>query len=337
MQYVIWLRAVAALLIVNSHLENQHLVHYAAVDGLLGNSLFFFLAGLGLVASERNSRRGFPDWYGRRLSRIVPSVVLAILVLDYLPHQGWRSWGPFDYLRNFLAPPGFTFVEQILALYVPFFLVQRLGGRRGNGVILGLSLVVMLLVPAFGERAALFHPFHWLYYFQMMLFGAWVAWRDVPVRAVTPRLIGLFLITGLAYGAVKLATSRPSFAEWYPVLHLMVFPLIFCWVQVFQAEGLARFVDRQRWLRWTLGLVGGLTLEIYLVHYAVRDSPIVARLPFPANIAVILIGSVVLAIPLARGADWVRAILKVGSKSLTQASPGFESPKGVKVHLEKGS
>ena len=306
MQYVTWLRALAALLIVNSHLEGQHLIPQAAVDGLLGNSLFFFLAGLSLVASERNSRRSFPDWYGRRLIRIVPSVVVAILVLDFLPGRGWRTWSILDYPRNFLAPPGFTFIEQILALYVPFFLVQRIGGRRGNAWVLGALIVGMLIVPALGARSLLYHPFHWLYYFVMMLFGAWVGWRGLPPSPVGPRtLVGLG-IAGLAYGIAKLATSRPLFAEWYPLLHLLVIPLIYGLIRLSAAESLARFVARNRWLEGSMTLVGGLTLEIYLVHYAVRDSPIVARMGFPANIIAILVGSVALAIPLSKAADGVR-------------------------------
>jgi peptidoglycan/LPS O-acetylase OafA/YrhL len=304
--YVNWLRAIAAVLIVNSHLETQYPISQAAVDGLLGNSIFFFLAGLGLVASERNSQRSFADWYGRRLVRIVPSVLLAVLVIYYLPEKGWNAWSAIDYFQNIVVPPRYRFVQQILVFYVPFFLVQRLGGRRGNAWVFGLLLVAMLIAPAFGDRSVMFHPFHWLSHFTMMLFGAWMGWRDEPTPVVTPRLLGGFAVSALAYGLTKLATAQPLFTEWYPLLHLLVFPLIFLGVQVIQAEAIARFVDRHPRFNWTIGLVGGLTLEIYLVHYAVLDSSIVARLAFPANIAVIMAGTVLLAIPLAWGAEGVR-------------------------------
>ena len=312
--HVTWLRAFAALLIVNSHLEAQYPIHQAAVDGLLGNSLFFFLAGLGLVASERQSRRGFFDWYGRRLSRILPSVVLLILVVVYLPQRAWLRWSLLETLRHFLAPPGYEFVEQILLLYIPFFVVQRLGGQRGNAWVLASSLVLMLAFPAFGKRASLFHPFHWLYYFQMMLLGAWVGWRDQPARPLNRPFLVLFALTGVTYSVAKFATSRPAFSEWYPLLNLLVFPLVLMLVRIFQSQRLARLVERQRWLAATLGLVGGLTLEIYLVHYVVLRSPIVARLPFPANVAFIFVGSLALAIPLAHAAEWLRRALRWGSQ-----------------------
>lgn len=306
------LRALAALLIINSHLESCYPIRQAAVDGLVGNSLFFLLAGLGLVASERRSRRSFPEWYGRRLVRILPSVALAVLLFYYLPNRGWATWSAADYARNFFIPPAFEFVRQILVLYIPFFVIQRLGGARANQAVLVASLLATAAVPWLGDRAATIHPYHWLYYFQMMLFGAWIGWRPGPTRRIEPAEVAAFAGLSLAYAAAKLAASRDDLAGWYFVPHLLLFPLLYLLIRLSGSETLARLLAGNRRLAATIGLIGGVTLELYLVHYMVLDSPVVGRLPFPLNVAAIFAGSLVLALGLAwlvdrarRGAGWL--------------------------------
>ena len=97
--------------------------------------------------------------------------------------------------------------------------------------------------------------------------------------------------------------------------------MIYLLVRASRSEALARFLDGRSWLNRSLTIVGGLTLEIYLVHYAVRDSAIVARLPFPANILAIFLGSVALAYPLSRGADWVRGSIGLVAEFLKVRRP----------------
>lgn len=54
------LMGLAAVLIANSHLESLYPKHWMAADGLLGNTIFFVLAGYGIIFSQR--RRSNSSW-----------------------------------------------------------------------------------------------------------------------------------------------------------------------------------------------------------------------------------------------------------------------------------
>jgi peptidoglycan/LPS O-acetylase OafA/YrhL len=69
--------ALAAWIIVNSHLEQFYPYRWLAADGLLGNTMFFFLSGFGVQSSLLRSRQEFTGFAIRRIVRLYPSVVLA--------------------------------------------------------------------------------------------------------------------------------------------------------------------------------------------------------------------------------------------------------------------
>jgi len=68
----VFLRFIAIVLIVNSHLDLYYPVSQLGTGGTIGNSFFFMLSGFGLLLSQRKSARGFIIWYVRRLIRIYP-------------------------------------------------------------------------------------------------------------------------------------------------------------------------------------------------------------------------------------------------------------------------
>ena len=52
------LRVLAIVLIANSHLEDLYPFRPLAADGLIGNSLFFMLSGLGITLALGGGRTG---------------------------------------------------------------------------------------------------------------------------------------------------------------------------------------------------------------------------------------------------------------------------------------
>src|SRR5690242_5605616 len=108
------LMAVAALLVANSHLELFYPRAWLAGDGLIGNSLFFFLAGYGLARSESTRSRGFVSWMCRRTIRILPSLLIVMGVFAVLIDREWRSWhGVLAWVSECLWPTRFTFVQMV--------------------------------------------------------------------------------------------------------------------------------------------------------------------------------------------------------------------------------
>lgn len=117
------LKAAAALLIINSHLEAFYSRPYLSADGLLGNTIFFFTTGFTLAGSLdlRPSER-LPVFVWKRLSRLYPAVWIVMLLLPSHP----VPWGePSGIFHAFGYPTYFTFVAVVLPMYPVYFLVWR--------------------------------------------------------------------------------------------------------------------------------------------------------------------------------------------------------------------
>jgi peptidoglycan/LPS O-acetylase OafA/YrhL len=304
------LRALAALLIANSHIEAYYPVPQLAADGLLGDALFFFLSGYGLVRSDRNQARGFRDWYARRWARIYPSVLLALLG-EYLLHAGWRDWAWTDYVLNFGLGLRYVFVTQILAYYVVFYALMRRGGTRWLGRLVGLLLVPLGLLGLLGTRFETTHAVHLLFYFQAMLLGGWLGGRDGAVEpAGAWRLAALAALLTLYAGArAAVATGRLE-GGFGVVPHLLLLPMLGLLLGVARSRPIADGLLSRPWASWLIGLVGGSSLELYLVHYQLMVVPEIAALAFPANVLVFVVLSIALARLLAVTAAGLRGLAR---------------------------
>jgi peptidoglycan/LPS O-acetylase OafA/YrhL len=137
------LLALAALLITNSHLERFYPSRLFAGDGLLGNSIFFMVAGMGVTLSALGRQRSFPDYYWRRIVRIYPTVILVVTIFILGLGGKWREWGWRDYLATYLFPTPWAFVAHIMVYYVVLYPFLRAPSKRVFGWML------LLLVPMF--------------------------------------------------------------------------------------------------------------------------------------------------------------------------------------------
>ena len=80
----------ACALIVNSHLEPFYPLSYLAADGLLGNSLFFFMSGFGIQSSALSHAKSFKDYALRRILRLYPSVIICMVIFDLLINRNFH-------------------------------------------------------------------------------------------------------------------------------------------------------------------------------------------------------------------------------------------------------
>ncbi|MFM7590500.1 MAG: acyltransferase family protein, partial [Isosphaeraceae bacterium] len=97
-------RCLAALLIANSHLSDYYPIPQLAGDGLLGNSLFFLLSGYGLAKGDAHARRRPGDWFGRRLRKIYPSVVIVLLATALYDFGSLHIHRPIDVIIQLVWP-----------------------------------------------------------------------------------------------------------------------------------------------------------------------------------------------------------------------------------------
>jgi len=79
-----FLRALAIILVINSHLDRYYPIPYIGTGGAIGNSIFFFLSAFGLHISQLNQSQYFREWFGKRIGRIYPSLWIVLISL-YMP------------------------------------------------------------------------------------------------------------------------------------------------------------------------------------------------------------------------------------------------------------
>ena len=138
-------RALAVLLVTNSHLEAFYPLSFLADGGLIGLALFFAASGFGLAMSPRTRSTSFGTWMWRRLKRIYPAVLLTVLLLGVGANGFWRTWVAADYVKQFIYPTQYHFVAKIVAFYPIVFLVLRLGARVNRYVLTPFLLIAIAL------------------------------------------------------------------------------------------------------------------------------------------------------------------------------------------------
>jgi hypothetical protein len=308
-------RVLAALLIANSHLESFYPLRLFAADGLLGDSLFFFMSGLGLALSDTRRRTSFPHWYCRRLGRIYPALFLAVLVFDWLPGGGWHTWTFGDYAWKFLAGGSYVFIRQILLMYVAYYSVMRAAGVRGMGNIATACFAIYPVWIFAGFEGTAFHVFHWMFYFQLMLFGGWVARgsEDVVVSGGSGsggqawRAAAVFAGLAVCYFGVRASVLLGHVERaWLLLAYVAIFPLSVSIVRVGNSARLSKWLAQRTRAAAVVGAFSGATLEMYLVHYFALGNPAIRTMRFPVNVAAFFGLSIVLAILL----SWVAAKIR---------------------------
>lgn len=298
-----FLRFIAILLITNSHLDKLYPVPAMATGGQLGNSLFFMLSGFGLAASYRKKGDVFWPWLQRRLSRIYPSVLLVTLTGALLTGAVFQ-WSSRDYLQHLLWPTEYWFIAAIVCFYIPFYWLLS---HRKRSVF--LWLIGFLFVPYFYfyltaldlTRFSIEEGyFKWIFYFQVMLLGGVLAFRDDAARLFIPANWNLVTLVFLiaVYFAIKLLIAKNVLTEYQFVLHVLTFPIMVASLHTMHTRVIKQTLMQSAAAPY-ISLVAGATLEIYLLQKYVYGNTWIQALPFPFNVIVFwpiaLIGAILIA------------------------------------------
>ena len=290
------LRCLAGLLIVNSHLEDLYPIRQLAADGLLGNTLFLLLSGYGLASSELKTHHSARQWYARRLRRIYPAVFLVIFFGNYLIGGGWRTWGAADYIRYFIfaggPTRGYYFVFVILVYYLFYYWFVRTRNPRLLGWASLALCAPYLAIPYVGRNEVIYYGFYWIFYFQVMLFGGWLAYRGRPIEAGRWREVVLLLGVASVYLALRFAAMPGRYERWFFTPALAGVAVCYLLFRLSAPGGLLTSLLEQRWIARVSALVGGATLELYLLHFHIIRFPPFARCVFPVNVVVVLTVSI---------------------------------------------
>jgi len=302
---------VACGLIVNSHLESFWPRPFLALDGFLGNSFFYLMSGFGIGSSLFSRPQRFIPFLARRLVRIYPAVMIAVLLFigvvggrAYATVDGLPPWTLDEACRALIWPTPFTYVRNIVAIYVIGYIVALPRSRpilyAGFATAIGFFLYDCVRDDAtLGPAARLslgsvptsvYDSFDTaLFLGGMIMAGSRTsAFRHFWASAC------LAVLLCIAYFALKYAMVVSGVGgQFYPVLFLLVGGVSCLAIGVLSDPVIIQPLRRVRWLARGIDLVAGLTLEIYVLHQTLIGTfPGLATIQFPLNIILLVLISV---------------------------------------------
>ena len=285
--FVCFLRLLATALITNSHYADVWPVSAMACGGLLGNVIFFSVSGFCLY----NVKPGFLRWYGKRFLKVYP--IVAAFTLFTVVIGAYRLGGMADFIRLFVFPTNYVFIAWIVLLYVPFYFVSLLDGRKSNIVKwTGFFLVVVWIAVylLFIDKSryvvdAVESPFILFLYFASMLMGAWFRKNRDRFDSFKPMHAVYAACALVLYFGSKIVISRMEALYPLQLLNQAVLLLALAFVFAIAIELEDTFLGLDKRLLSAVELISNMTLHIYVVQFIVirRFSGLV----FPLNLIVV--------------------------------------------------
>lgn len=144
------LRAIATLLIFNSHLKDVYPTDILSFGGGLGLALFYMLSGYLLSDINENTR--FPKWYLKKIKRLYVPLILyrmILLVIGYIQVSSFTG-----FIKAFLFP-AYWFVASMVIFYAIYYLfvkfIYRKFGKKsiiGAWLFCGISFLILYITKS---------------------------------------------------------------------------------------------------------------------------------------------------------------------------------------------
>lgn len=284
--FINYLRAIATVLITNSHYAEIWPIADMAAGGLLGNILFFAASGFCLF----NVKENFPKWYLKRILRIYPVMIfftmLTVVIRDgAFPKQA-------DFFAVFAIPTTYIFLKWLMLLYVAFYPVAWLSKcfhRATEIVFLGVALAWVAIYILFVDKSVycvddVSQPFILFLYFLSMLAGALFKKHIGGFKALKKRNVILLFASLVIYLFSKISFLEIEEIAFLQILNqVSILAVLYFMFAVF--IGLEETLKKApTWLNKTVGFIASITLHIYIVQFVVIRR--LRGLIFPLNFAV---------------------------------------------------
>ena len=232
-QFIVILRAIACMLITNSHQEEIYPIRILASGGLLGDVIYFAISGYCLYSIAQQS---FGRWYFKRLKRVYPPVWITAGTLILTGVYGAVS--ATRVLSLMFYPTHYHFVASILVLYIFFFFLMKFINqkpgeeeKRLKYVAIAIVVVYFVLFYTIYDRSY-YHidnvnsKMIWPLYFYAMMIGLWFR-RHVDEYLGKGGFLPwvLTFVFAVFYFGTKVTLSRgilPASIQWINQLVLLV-------------------------------------------------------------------------------------------------------------------
>lgn len=275
---IILLKFIAGILITYSHMailfpKFQGLV----TGGAIGDGIFFFCSGFTLFLGRKDS---FINWYKRRINRIYPTIIMWALFSTFI--FGW-NWNVSDLIFT----PKYWFIPCIMTYYIIFYLIKTYWMKCLNIIII-LVMVAIVVSDFFildHSKSVMYADIKYMrvYYFSFMLLGAIVALNQSKTHSVGKSLVNMFVYLVLYYVCMAIYKINNFYCNFQIVSLLPLLAAVYWIYQFCNTEKVSSLLSK-KYIGWCISLISGLTLEIYMVQYAIFTDRL--NFIFPINIII---------------------------------------------------
>ncbi len=291
--FITVLRALAAVLITNSHYTGIYPTDIIANGGLLGDIVFFAVSGYCLF----NIKLPFHKWYLKRITRIYIPVWVITIVFVLMKISQYQLYGR-NIIDIFVYPTNFHFIASIVFLYIPFYIISKIQVLRKNipWVILFVA-VVAFVVFIFAIDKTKYTvdevnlPFIRFLFMESMLLGAFFKHNEKQFKNVFKiRYLIMFLVLFVTYFSSKIVFSqygaKYAFLNQIQILNqVVILGLLYFLFRIFM--GIDEKLDKlPKIIKKIITFIADRTLEIYLVQIVIIKL-LAPKFSFPVNWIVI--------------------------------------------------
>lgn len=278
------LKCLAALLITNSHLDPLYgPFAILGTGGAIGDILFFFCSGFTLFLGRNDS---FGNWYKRRVNRIYPSVIMALLFLSAL-------FGRCITWQDVIFVLWAWFIPCIMVYYFILYFIRRYIPNKIGFVFAFVILLTILLFLIDPRRESLFIYlpgfFKCVPFFLFMLIGAVVGRGQSSLsffrnRSLSIQLLLLIISITFFYGFMYIGKFN-SFLYNFQLLSLIPLCAISILLyEIFSRKPITSFLQKG-FVGYFIRLTSALTLEIYFMNELITTR---FNSLFPLNVLIML-------------------------------------------------
>ena len=298
--FITFLRALAACFITNAHYTGIYPTDLISNGGLIGDVLFFAVSGYCLYNVKYDlSARGFAGWYGKRIWRVYPPVLIMTAFFMIL---GKYSLSEHGLIWWYIYPTYYHFVASIIILYIPFFFIMKIPVLRDRiPVLMGIIGGIWLAVYWLGYDRTYYHidtvrePMIRFLFMESMLLGAWFRKNDKKLRnkfkSIYP--VAAIIAFGIYFASKVLFSKRSVLAPLQFLNQIAIFVLLYFMFRMFC--GLDEKLEKMpSGIKKIVQFLSDMTLEIYVVQYVIIEAIRNLGLFFPFN-WVVLTASILLA------------------------------------------
>lgn len=280
--HIDFLKCIAVLLIINSHMDPIYPYSAMATGGAMGNALFFIASGYLLAGKEKKKK----FWKKFFMRIYIPLTVVNVFFFNF--QSG-------NFLASFFWPTNFWFIGAIVLFYFLYYVLEKINAFKYYNIIFwGLtSLYIIIYVFALDTRqwvvetaglSDLKSSFKLIYYFAIMIIGGLLKNKNfTSMELYVSKYVWILSIFFLYISKYFISTNSDfMYMQFTSQLFTMTFAISFF---IWSTGSFVRRLERVNIVKMLVKKLSSLSLELYLVQFFVISMCSQFRC-FPLNVIV---------------------------------------------------